>query len=302
MTPVPPSGRQVELRAGEARATIVEVGGGIRTYDVGARRVVDGYARDEMAGGGRGQPLMPWPNRLRGGRYPWDGADLQVAVNEVDKGNASHGLVRWANWSAHDVSDPGVTMLLRLHASSGYPFVLDLAMRYELSSSGLTVTTTATNVGANPAPFGAGFHPYVTAGAGLVDECELVVPAATSLVSDEQLIPTGAESVDGSPYDFREPRRIGATVIDTCFTDLARADGRTTVTLTGPDGEVDVWMDESFTHVMVFTGDTLPPDRRRRSVAIEPMTCAPNAFATGEGVLRLEPGDTFTGTWGISPR
>ena len=302
MDAVPPSGRQVELRAGEHSATVVEVGGGIRRYDVGDRPVVDGFGVEEMASGGRGQVLVPWPNRLRGGRYRWDGQDLQMPINEVEKNNASHGLVRWSNWTDHDVSDPGVTMLLRLHASSGYPFVLDLALRYELSPDGLTVTTTATNVGATPAPFGAGFHPYVTAGSARVDESELVVPADTYLVADDDLIPTDAVSVEGTPYDFRAQRAIGETVVDSCFTGLTRANGRTTVTLTGPDGAVDVWMDESFSHVMVFTGDTLPEDRRRRSVAIEPMTCAPNAFETGEGVIRLEPGDTFTGTWGITPR
>ena len=60
----------------------------------------DGFAADEMSSGGRGQLLMPWPNRVRDGAYSFDGRDLQLALTEPRRSNASHGLARWAAWRA----------------------------------------------------------------------------------------------------------------------------------------------------------------------------------------------------------
>jgi aldose 1-epimerase len=99
-----PSGEQVEIRQGAQRAVVVEVGGGLRCYDVDGRKVLDGYGVDEMVTGARGQPLIPWPNRLHGGTYTWDGAEHVVPLDEPEQGNALHRLCRWRNWRATDVT------------------------------------------------------------------------------------------------------------------------------------------------------------------------------------------------------
>ena len=296
---VPPSGEQVELVRGVHRAVVVEVGGGLRSYDVDGVPVVDGYAETEMATAGRGQVLVPWPNRLHGGRYTWDGVEHPVAVDEPDKGNALHGLVRFRAWRATDRTADAVTMSLRLHPSPPYPFCLDLTARYELTDDGLSVTHSATNVGAQAAPYALGTHPYVTVG-GRIDDARLTVPAGTWLPTDEHSLPTGAEPVDGTPYDFREPRALGPLQVDHAFTDLQRdADGLAGLRVDG-ERTVEVWLDEGFRWLEVFTGDVVPePERRRRGLGVEPMTAPPNAFVTGEGVLRLEPGDTTTARWGV---
>ncbi|NHC14211.1 aldose 1-epimerase family protein [Motilibacter deserti] len=301
--PVPASGRQIELRSGDAVATVVEVGGGLRTYSVGGRQVVDGYGADEMAPSARGSHLIPWPNRIRQGLYAWEGKRLQLPITEHALGNASHGLTRWHNWRAVEPSAAAVTMALRLHPSSGYPFTLDLALRYELSGQGLAVTVRARNVGARPAPFAYGAHPYVMATPGAtIDADTLHVPAASRVPVDATSTPTGRAPVEGTPYDFRKPSAIGDRVLDTAYTDLRRTpDGRSTVTLRGEHGAVVVWQDESFGYTQVFTGDTVAPERRRRSVAVEPMTSPANAFSSGEDVVRLEPGQVFEGAWGITP-
>ena len=72
-SPVGPSGEQLELSFGERRAVVVEVGAGLRTYAIGGREVLDGYAADEMCASGRGQVLLPWPNRIEDGSYEFDG-------------------------------------------------------------------------------------------------------------------------------------------------------------------------------------------------------------------------------------
>lgn len=300
-----PSGRQHEIQSGGQRVVVAEVGAALRSYIAGGHEILDGFDADAMATAARGAPLAPWPNRLHKGQYQWDGAPLQAPLNEPEKNNALHGYTLGMNWVA-DHDDAALTMTLRLHAQEGYPFVVDLAVRYALTDGGLTVTTTARNVGSNAAPFGFGAHPYLTVGTAFVDDATLHLPARTYLPTDDNQIPTGRKPVADTPYDFTTtPRRIGDVEMDYAFTDLARdSDGRAWLELADAAGErrVKVWADEEFGYLEIFTGDTVPePERRRRGLGVEPMTCPPNAFATGEDVRRIEPGEEFVCTWGIVP-
>lgn len=297
-----PSGKQVEIGQAGQRATIVEVGGGLREYLVDGQAVLDGYARHEMASGGRGQVLVPWPNRLADGRYEFAGQTLELPIDEQDTRTAIHGLARWANWDVRAEADNRATARLVLHPRSGYPFALAVEVTYTLEDGGLSVRTVARNVGGARLPFGIGFHPYVSAGTPRVDAARLTLPAARYLETDERKLPTGrALAVQGSPFDFRQARTIGQTVIDTCFTDLERdAEGRAWVEL-AERRRVRLWLDRAYPFVQVFTGDTLSPERRRQGLAVEPITCPANAFRSGEGLIVLEPGERFVGAWGILP-
>ena len=302
----PPSGGQTELRHGDQRAIVVEVGGGLRSYEVAGRPVLDGYPESEMCSSARGQLLLPWPNRIDRGAYEFGGEKLQLPLTEPPKQNAIHGLARWSSWELR-VSEPERAVLVhQLHPQDGYPFALDFEVEYRLHAEGLTVAVSAVNVGDRPCPFAAGAHPYITAGTELVDAATLRIPAERWLPVDERGIPTGVEPIAGSAFDFREPRTLGGVEIDTAFTDLIRdPDGRARLRLADPEGaaSVEVWLDASYPYLMVFTGDTLPDERRRRrGLGVEPMTCAPNAFRTGAGLLVLQPGERFAGEWGISPR
>ena len=303
--PVAPSGRQLEIRRGQQRAVLVEVGGGVRTYRVGEHDVLDGYGAGEMCTAARGQPLIPWPNRLHRGAYDWDGEHHQTPIDEPDKGNALHGFTRWRNWTLARSAQESAVVALRLHPQEGYPFALDLTTEYALDDAGLTVTTTARNVGARACPYAHGAHPYLTVGTERIDAALLQLPAATWLPTDEAQIPTGRRPVEGTPYDFRQPRRIGNLELDYAFTDLRRdGDGLARVVLTAPDGgrSATLWVDEHYPYLEIFTADAVPePQRRRGGLGVEPMTCPPNGFATGEDVRRLAPGEALTTRWGISP-
>jgi aldose 1-epimerase len=258
---IAPSGEQYELAFEDQRAVVVEVGGGLRTYTVGAREILDGYAEDEMCTSGRGQVLAPWPNRIEDGAYAFDGVDYQLALTEPKPGNAIHGLVRWASWTMLARDAARVTMGCLLHPQPGYPFTVRLAVEYALGADGLSVRTTALNEGGRACPFGVGHHPYFAAPTGRVDDMTL----------------------DGEPIGDRQlddPQRMDAPW-------RLRID------------DVTLWADEQWKHVQLFTGDPLP-DVNRRSLAVEPMTCPPNAFRSGEDLIRLEPGERFTGAWGIS--
>ncbi len=296
-----PSGEQIELRHGAARVTVVEVGGGLRSFDVDGVPVIDGYAGDEMASAGRGQVLLPWPNRVDGGKWRWNDKDQQLAITEVKKNNANHGLARWAGWRLERTSEASAVATHVLHPQTGYPFRVAAEIEYSLGDEGLTVRTRIENLTDQPAPVGLGFHPYVTASDGPVDGCTLQVPAATRIEVDDRGIPVGQQPVEGTEYDFRTARTIGDQVLDTPMTDLDRVDGRASVVLAGHDRQVTVWMDETFGYLQVFTGDTAPqPERRRKGLAVEPMTCPANALVTGEGLVVLDPGGALIGTWGIT--
>jgi aldose 1-epimerase len=294
------SGEQYEIAYGAQRAVVVEVGGGVRSYAVGERDVVEGYGRDEMCTAGRGQILAPWPNRLADGRYEFEGRRHQLPLTEPDAHNAIHGLVQWQPWRAREREPNRVVVEHMLRPQPGYPFALELSIEYALSDAGLTVSMAATNVGDEACPYGVGAHPYVTLGSQ-VDGATLILPADTVLLADARGIPTGSRAVAKTGFDFRQPRTIAATRFDHCFTDLARdGDGRTRVSLRGPETGVTVWVDEAFGYLMLYTGDTRP-DIARRALAVEPMTCPPNAFQTGTDVVVLEPGESLTGSWGITP-
>jgi aldose 1-epimerase len=294
---VEPSGEQVELAFGEQRAVVVGVGAALRTYSVGGQPVIDGYDAGELCPSGRGQLLVPWPNRIEDGRYEFDGRAFQLPLDEPERRNAIHGLTRWSHWSVADRAADRVAFEHVLYPRPGYPFSLALRVEYSLSDEGLTVRTEATNIGSDNAPYGAGSHPYLAVAPDVVDDVELRVPAATVLLADERGIPVGSGSVADEGLDFREPRAIGSLKLDHCFTELEReGDGRARVGV----GTTTLWTDESYPYLMVFTGDGLP-DVERRSIAVEPMTCAPNAFRSGEGLVRLEPGESHAAGWGIIP-
>jgi aldose 1-epimerase len=254
-----------------------------------------------MCDAAHGATLVPWPNRLADGHYRFAGAEYQVPLTEPDKHNAIHGLLRWRSWRPVERAAHRVVMGIRLHPMQGYPFTLDVRVDYALGAGGLTVRTTATNAGDRACPYGCGHHPYLSPGAASIDDCVLELPAATRIRADEhRQLPTGAEPVDGTPFDFRTARRLGDLRIDHAFTDLTRdADGRAWVRLTGPDGRTaELWVDETYPLVEIFTADGLAEGRCRRGLGTEPMTCPPNAFATGDRVLTLQPGDSITTTWG----
>jgi aldose 1-epimerase len=296
-----PSGQQIEISAGDQRVVVVEVGGGIRSYTAGDRELLDGYDEAEMATAGRGQVLIPWPNRLQDGTYEFVGRWHQLPLTEPEAQNAIHGLVRWAAWSVGEREADRVVMEHTLHPQPGYPFSLDLSIEYSVSEEGLRVASTATNVGPDACPYGSGAHPYIKVGTDTVDSVVLCAPGGAVLQFDGRGVPVSTAPVEGTEYDFRQPRAIGATKLDNAFTDLERGDdGLARVEVRHRDNgtEVTLWLDESYAYLQLFTGDS-QPSVNRRSLAVEPMTCPPNAFRTGEGLLVLEPGQSATSAWGI---
>jgi len=299
------TGRQLTIADGDYRAVVTAVGATLRTLRHRDEDLVDGFGADEVPEAGHGQILAPWPNRLRDGAWSWAGERLLLPVDEPTKGNsASHGLVRRLTWTviAHDCRR--LRMHCVLNPQPGYPFRLDLIADYRVDEiDGLSASITARNIGTRAAPVALGAHPYLRPpGGGLIDHSMVRVPAATRMLPDARGIPYGRESVAGTDFDLRTLRRVGALAVNDAFCDLERdMDGRVQVQLTGSDGRcVVLTAGPSCRWLQVYTGDGLTPARRRRSMAIEPMTAPAGALESGLGITVLAPGESMTLDWSIS--
>jgi aldose 1-epimerase len=299
---IPITGTQLQISAGDYRAVITELGAGLREFEYRGVPAVAGYDPDELAPAGSGQLLLPWPNRIDGGSYAFAGTGYQLDLNEPARGNAIHGLTRWTSWQVAAHAADVAQLSLLLCGRPGYPFCLELSARYRVDAqTGLEVTIIARNAGRRPAPYGTGSHPYLTAGSPAIDDCELRLPASRWLPADDRGIPQGApQDVAGTPSDFRASRPIGSTRLDHALTGLARdSEGRAWARLATGRAQLAFWAGEGYQWLQVFTGDALDPGRRRRALAIEPMTCPPNAFASGTDLITLEPAESVSHTWGL---
>jgi aldose 1-epimerase len=288
----------VLLTAGEAELAVDLRGGGMRRLAVGAWEVLDTYPAGTVVEGWPGSVLLPWPNRVRAGRWTWEGRDLQLDVQSPEQPNALHGLVCWQPWTVVTSDGRTATVATTVEPHPGYPFRLAGAVDYALAPDHLSVTVRVRNLGVAPAPFGAGVHPYLSVGAtadGDVGEADLHLPVRTTLELDRGLATGERAAFDGAVG------RIGDRSFDDAFTDLVRdADGWARTRLRGPAGQLELAVDGAWPWLQVFSGDALPEGRRRRSLAVEPMTCPPNALADDVDLLVLESGGEWAGTWTLS--
>lgn len=293
------TGRQYELRRGDALAVVTELAAGLRLYSRGGTQLTESYGDAEISPGAAGITLAPWANRVEDGVWYLNGKKQQLDITEVSRNNASHGLLRNAGYELVDESEFSITLEAAVFPQHGYPFLLRHRVRYELAGDlGLVVRQSLVNDSQEPAPFVLGAHPYLRLGELPSEELTVTVHAGTRLVTDERLIPRRTEPVDGD-FDLRAGRPVGALDLDSAYTDLAFDAGIARHTLTAPDGRsVSLWQDENCGYVHVFVTTQYPG--RTKAVAIEPMTGPANAFNTGDGLRWLDPGESFAMTWGIS--
>jgi len=306
---LPLSGARTVLEHGPYRAELAGVGATLRSLTHDGRDLVVPFGLDEVRPLYRGALLAPWPNRVVDGSWEDDdGVERQLPITEVERGHALHGLVQWSDWDADAAGSEGphrASLVTTLAPSDGYPFRLELRATYELGDTGLVTTVTATNVGQGTAPYGVAPHPYLVAGEGRVDDWSLRLPAASYLeVTDDRLVPTGVHGVtEREGFDFREARVVGDLFVDHAFTEIEGGpDGRATVEVVAGDGRgvAMSWAVSELPWVQVHTGDRPEPELDRLGLAVEPMTCPPDAFTSGVDLVRLAPGESHTASWTIA--
>jgi aldose 1-epimerase len=300
------TGEQFRITAGDHEATLVAIGAGLRGYSFRGIEITPTYG-EGLPPKGCGTTLVPWPNRLRGGAYTFDGVKQQTALTEPAVGNAIHGLGRWARWApvttARSAPAPNkITLGLDIPPQNGYPYEVRAEVTYALDVQyGLTVTLRAINTGSARAPFGAGSHPYLTTRGTALDDVRLIVPATRRLITDERRIPVDEVDVTGTLYDLRTPKPLAGRRFDDGFTGLdpSEGKGRYEALVVSDAGSTRVWFDPDFGYVQVFTVESLVGGQP--AIAIEPMTCPADAFNSGTGLIVLEAGQEWSASWGIEP-
>lgn len=296
---VNPTGQQYEIVAGGRRAVVTEVGATLRSYTVDGRDVVRGFEADQIISGGRGMQLLPWPNRIRDGRYTFNGKTQQLVLSEPARHNAIHGLVRHQPWRLVSHTADRVEQQIKVYPQPGWPGIIEATIAQTVGDEGVVTTVSVTNIGTVAVPFGYASHPYLTVGEDGVDDVIVTLPAERYLAVDDRLLPADLILVEGRDEDLRTAAPLGSRSFDTAMTDLHRAtDGRWRARLERGDRWAELWAGEGLDWVQVFTGN----ERRDLSIAVEPMTCGPNAFNPGpthDGMVVLKPGESATYEWGI---
>ncbi|MGH3435836.1 MAG: aldose 1-epimerase family protein [Sciscionella sp.] len=295
------TGEQFEITRGTARAVVTEIGAALRLFESDGVPYAETYSADEAPPLGCGNVLVPWPNRVAGARWTSDGIAQHLAVTEPARGNAIHGLVRTTRWRVVERAASLITLDTMIEPQQGWPFALHVSLGYELTDSGLTVTYRVENIGTAAAPFGVGMHPYIRAGNAATDECELRLSASTVLPLDpDSMIPSGPAQPAPSELDFRTPKRLAGFELDTPFGGCVPSeDGLIHHQLSAAHGGVELWADPDFRWVQVFTPSEFPG--RGRAVAVEPMTCPPDALNSGIDLITLTPGGSWSARWGLRP-
>ncbi|NNN12881.1 MAG: aldose 1-epimerase family protein, partial [Acidimicrobiaceae bacterium] len=291
---VGPNGKEGRLRFAEQDLVVCELGATLRSYRWASNDVIDGFRYDQACHDARGQTLIPWPNRIIDARYSWNSKKYQLDISEPLGGNAIHGLTRWQSWRLASQSETSLVYSLVLYPCAGWPFTLDAWIEYSLGKTGLSVITRVKNIGVDPAPFGTGAHPYFKLGDYRVDSLLLEVPASIYYPVQERGIPGPGKPCAGSPCNLSSPAPIGNLEFDIAMSGLKRdQDGVAHVSLIDPSGDsITLWMDKKYDFIQIYSADrVLDPNRRRMSIALEPMTCAPDAFNSGNGLITLNPGE-----------
>ncbi|MFB2554769.1 aldose 1-epimerase family protein [Herbiconiux liangxiaofengii] len=291
----------LESEGRSVAAVVTEVAAGIRSLSVDGVDLVEPFAESSTPPGAAGIVLMPWPNRVAGGRWMLDGAVQQLDITEPKYGNASHGLLRYTAYRVVAQEPSRLLQSASVFPQHGYPFRLDTTVEHALTAEGMTVTHTVLNASAEPAPVAVGAHPYLRIGDVPVEELTVTVDATTRFVTDERQIPVAEEPVVGTEYDLAHGRRIGDLAIDDCYGGVAMTDGRSRQRVQAPDGRaVELWADADFGFVQVFTPPAFASiDGPRKAIAIEPMTAPADAFNSGRGLRWLQPGERWELRWGI---
>ena len=289
------SGTEIVLSSGRYTARLVTVGAGLAGLTLNGRGVTLSHEASVVPDAWMGKTLIPWPNRIAQGRYTWRGQDYNVPVNEPETGSALHGFMSWLDWTVVHADTDSATLGAFVAARYGYPWALESWVTYALhDETGLTVSISTTNVGPDTAPYGVSSHPFLTVGEAPVDGYVLDVPAASVLEVDGNLIPTRLSGVSEAGLDYRGGRAVEANTIDHAFTDLP--DGQWSVTITDPETGASSAITSDVPWVQVYSGEKVG----RRGLAVEPMTCAPDAFNSGVGLIELEPGQSHSMTFVIT--
>lgn len=249
--------------------------------------VTEGALVDYYLSSYSGSQLFPFPNRVQNGKYAIDNQEINFPLNDFGRPNALHGQLynKAFSMSAWEPEKGDIKLSYRHQPDAVFPYAYDIMNHFQLRPDRLTILTKITNLSQTTIPYGYGWHPYFSAGISpesTIDKHILELDTTASYLVDKNLIPTGKTS----PFShFNNGIMINQIDLDTCF----QKGPSNHTKLTNPDKNYCVELNtEGFEYIQLY----IPDDRK--SIAIEPQTCIPDAMNNGIGLLHLKPQNTVT--------
>ena len=296
----PGNGEQINIESEHYAAQIRTMGAGLNFLRFKGRDLVDPFIPTIKPENYRGDVLAPWPNRIEDGKYEVDGALYLIPINEPNRNNALHGLVNCCEWDVIEKTDNSVLLKATLKKSVSYPTDLDFSAKYSLSDQGLSITVSAQNTGKNRAPYGVSIHPYlIPTPNSRVDDWSLTMNSSEVLdVDEKRLLPIGLKKVEELDFDFRSSAIIGNRFIDHAF--KVDKESERIITVVAKNGDaVEMTFSSNCEWIQIHTADRNGGTDSRICLAVEPMTCPPNAFRNLDSNIWLVPGSSTSSTWKI---
>ncbi len=240
--------------------------------------------------------LIPYPNRIKDGKYTYEGTQYHFELNHPRTESSIHGFCKNKKFDIKEIvlneDFAQVDLFYNYNGNlNAFPFPFEVNLQYILSkNNSLEIYIYIKNTGENKMPAGIGWHPYFKWSEN-IEVSFLQMPACNRVEVDHNLIPVGGEKL----YDkFLSLNQIGETKFDNCFHLAGNAPFKTRLTNAEKSLQVELQTDKNFPYLQVF----IPPDRH--CIALEPMTCNVNAFNNKEGLKILSPGENFGGKISVS--
>ena len=280
--------KKLQISLNGVSALIGTEGAALIGLSVDSFNLIEPSTRDGLYAG---KILAPWPNRIRDGKYSFNKNDYQLPINEVSKNNSLHGLVANSLWEITFQNQSKVILEYLLDQPAIYPGKLQLQVTYEIIESGIEIAVLSENIGDISAPYGVSIHTYLVAGESVKNnELFLQIPADQFLeVDTERLLPIKLQPVDGTNFDFINSKKISDLFIDHAFKYSSKYPR--SISLLNAEGKgAEMIFDDQSKWIQIHTADRDLQADSRMAVAIEPMTCPPDAFNSGIDLIVLEPG------------
>jgi len=284
--------KQISLTSGDWGATISSVGASLRQLHWRGLELCPPAPSANEPERFQGAVIAPWANRIADGRYSFDGENYQLEITEPDRDNSLHGFSGVQAWEVVAEDDSSVSLRTITGDQPGYPWSIQLTVRYELSESGLEMHFGAMNLSDTRAPFGYAFHPYLKLPLSNAADWRLASSAEQVLLVDPiRLLPMESKSVTGTEFDFQVPKSPRFSFLDNAFTAMKSENGRFFTSLTDETHQIEVsWQDTAKWVQLHFPAGQGP---ERESMVIEPSTDFPNIFNSPEGPMVLAPQESF---------
>ncbi len=281
-----------EISNGNWVANINSVGASLVGLRDGDFHLVEPHTRSGLYAG---SVLAPWPNRLSNGKYSYRGRNFTVPINESSRNNAIHGLVAEVSWLVSRRTQSSITFEYKLNSPKVYPGILNLFAHYKLSNYTCEIKIEAKNIGKYPAPYGVSIHTYFVIGKPQKNnQIFLTLPCSKYVkVDKKRLLPIRICSVMDTQYNFLLSRRIANLSIDHAFK-YSTGYPKSVILKDHTGAGIALHFDRETQWIQVHTADRcLGPDSRM-AIAIEPMTCPPDAFNSGLNLIDLAPKQRHT--------